>query len=113
MPPRPGSRHSFTLGVLDRKGRQYLTEARPYRYADHPDTRAHVVVQGDTLETLAGKYFAPMPRACGYWWAVGWFQPDPIFDPTIELEAGRTMFIISRRVLTDVVLGETRRRAHG
>jgi hypothetical protein len=38
------------------------------------------------------------------------FQPDPIVDPTLELELGRRLFIPSLRVLTDVILGEERRR---
>jgi len=38
------------------------------------------------------------------------FQPDPIIDPTLELEIGRRLFVPSLRVLTDVILGEQRRR---
>ena len=51
-----------------------------------------------------------MPRGCGFWWAIADFQPDPIVDPTLELEVGRTTFIPSERVLTDVILGPGRRR---
>ena len=50
-----------------------------------------------------------MPRGCGFWWAIADFQPDPIVDPTLELEVGRTIFIPSERVLTDVILGAGRR----
>jgi hypothetical protein len=49
-------------------------------------------------------------RACGFWWAIADFQPDPILDPTLELEPGRQLVIMSLRVLTDVILGEARRR---
>ena len=68
------------------------------------------VAQGDTLEGLAGRYFAPLPRACGFWWVLADFQPDPIVDPTLELDVGRRLVVPSLRVLTDVILSEQRRR---
>ena len=56
---------------------------------------------------------APLPRACGFWWAIADFQPDPIVDPTLLLEPGRRLFVPSLRVLTDVILGEAGRRTRG
>lgn len=108
MPPRSGSRHSFTFGTRDDGGRLFLTEREPYRFRELPDTRRHTVVQGDALWGLAGRYFAPLPRACGFWWVIADFQPDPIIDPTLALEPGRVLLIPSLRVLTDVVLGARR-----
>ena len=110
MAPRAGSRHSFALGLRDEEARLFLSEREPYRYREHPDTRVHVVAQGDSLFDLAGRYFAVLPRGCGFWWAIADFQPDPIVDPTLELEVGRRVFVPSLRVLTDVILGEQRRR---
>lgn len=110
MAPRTGSRHSFALGVPDELGRRFLSEREPYRFKEHTDTRVHVVAQGDTLEGLAGRYFAPLPRACGFWWVLADFQPDPIVDPTLELDVGRRLVVPSLRVLTDVILSEQRRR---
>jgi hypothetical protein len=68
------------------------------------------VVSSDSLFSLAGKYFAPLPRACGFWWVIADFQPDPIVDPTLALDIGRLLYIPSTRVVTDVILGESRRR---
>ena len=113
MPPRSGSRYTFSSGTYDDDGILYLTEREPYRFCAQPDTRLHTVVQGDTLFNLAGRYFAPLARACGFWWAIADFQPDPIVDPTLELDSGRTLFIPAVRVLTDVILGEARRRETG
>jgi hypothetical protein len=110
MPPQVGSRHSFSLGVRDDSGVLRLTDREPYGFHAHADNRTHMVVQGDTLWDLAGRYFAPLPRACGYWWAIAEYQVDPIVDPTLELDLGRRLVIPSLRVLTDVILGEAGRR---
>lgn len=111
MPPQVGSRYSFCLALTDDIGRRFLTEREPYGYVSFPDNRAHTVVGSDTLFSLAAQYFSPLPRACGFWWAIADFQPtDPIIDPFLALAVGRVLVIMSNRVLTDVVLGEARRR---
>jgi len=108
--PRTASRHSFTLGVADELARRFLTERVPYSFKEHTDTRVHIVAQGDTLYDLAGRYCAPLPRACRFWWVLADFQPDPIVDPTLELDVGRRLFVPSLRVLTDLILSDQRRR---
>jgi hypothetical protein len=110
MAPRAGSRFTFSLGILDAQGRRYLAEREPYRYYPHPDNTLYVVAQGETLFSIAGRAFAPLPRACGLWWAIADFQPDPILDPTLALVPGQQLVLPSLRVLTDVILGEARRR---
>jgi hypothetical protein len=110
VPPRVGSRFGFCSGIADDAGRRLLTEREPYRYRVLSDNRAHRVVEGDTLFALAGRYFAPLPRACGFWWVIADFQPDPILDPTLALTVGGTIVIPSTRVLTDAILAEARRR---
>ena len=108
MPSREGSRYMFCSGIRDDSGRLFLTEREPFGYRELPDTRRHVVADGDTLFSIAGRYFAPLERACGYWWAVADFQPEPIIDPTAPLVPGATVFVPSVRVLTDVILGRRR-----
>ena len=111
MPPRSGSRYTFCSGVLDDTGRLYLTDREPYRFHEHADTRTHMIVQGDALFDLAGRYFAPLPRACGFWWVIADF--NSILDPTVELEPGEKILIPSLRVLTDVILGQARKQEAG
>jgi hypothetical protein len=108
VPPHVGSRFSFSAALEDESGRLYLAGREPYRFTVHADTRIHRVTEGDTLFSLAGKYFEPLPRACGYWWAIADFQPDPILDPTLELERGAVLFVVSLRVLTNVILADPR-----
>jgi hypothetical protein len=76
MAPQTGSRFGFCLGVLDGAGRRFLTEREPDRYRPQLDNRVHHVVDGDSLFDLAGRYFAPLPRACDYGWAIADYQPD-------------------------------------
>jgi hypothetical protein len=114
MPPRAGSRYGFCLGIRDEAGHTFLTDREPYGFRPHADNRVHVVVQGDTLYGLAGRYFEPLPRACGFWWVIADFQPEVIIDPTLEIgPSGRRIWVPSVRVLTDVILGESRRRQVG
>ena len=106
MGPHVGSRYSFVTALEDESGRLHVTDREPYRFQSHSDTRTHRVVEGDSLFSLAGQYFAPLPRACGFWWVIADFQPEPIHDPTLELELGSVIYIPSLRVLTDVVLAD-------
>lgn len=110
MPPRRFSRFSFSAGVLDDAGRLLLTEREPFRFRPLPDTRQHVIHEGDTLFSLAGRYFAPLPRPAGLWWVIADFQPEPIHDPTLALALGRLLFIPSVRVITEEVFAEARRQ---
>lgn len=109
MPPRLYSRHSFTEGVSDDNDSVYLTEREPFRFQTFADTRTHVVHEGDTLFTLAVRYFAAFKRPAGLWWVIADFQPDPIFDPTIALAPGQVMLIPSERVVVERIFSEERR----
>lgn len=110
MPPRRFSRFTFSAAILDDDGRLLLTEREPYRFRALADTRQHVVQQGETLFTLAGRYFAPLPRPAGLWWVIADFQPEPIHDPTLALDLGRLVFVPSVRVITEEIFAEARRQ---
>ena len=111
MPPRKFSRHSFVLGVADASAPDalQLTERDPFGYVPLRDTRQHVVVQGDTLWSLASKYFRGFQRPAGLWWVIADFQPDPILDPTVALRVGSVVYIPSVRTVIERVFSETRR----
>lgn len=99
------SRFSRCTPAQDRQGRRFMTDRAPYRYRAHGDNRVHVVAQGDTLPALAAAYFAPLDRACGFWWVIADFQPEPIVDPVWPLYQQRVQVVIpSVRVLTDIIL---------
>jgi hypothetical protein len=110
MPPNRFSRHRFCTAAPDEEGRLFLDDRPVYGYRDLPDNRQHVVREGDTLWGLADLYFASMPRAAGFWWAIADFQPDPVHDPTIALTVGTTVVIPSLRTLQQEILNDARRR---
>jgi hypothetical protein len=104
-----GSRFAACAVLRDTKGRAYLGDRTPYCFHPHPDNRVHTVVQSDTLQSLAGMYFLPLTRPCGYWWAIGDFQAEPVVDPLVPLFQQRTQVVVpSVRVLTDIILAPRR-----
>ena len=109
MPPRRFSRHTFTSAVLDDEERLFLTDREPFRFRSLSDNRQHVVKDGETLFSLAGRYFAPLPRPAGLWWVIADFQPDPIHDPTVALDPGRVLVVPSMRTVIEEVFSEKRR----
>ena len=109
MPPRRFSRYAFSAAVLDDEERLLLTEREPFRFRPLADNRQHVVKEGESLFSLAGRFFAPLPRPAGLWWVIADFQPDPIHDPTVALEPGRVLIIPSVRTVLEEVFSERRR----
>lgn len=89
-------------------GYRALSERDIFAYRDLPDTVAHTVVEGETLWTIAGLHYAGVPRGCGLWWVIADFQPPPIYDPTIRLEPGTTLYLPSQRVLLEQILSDRR-----
>ena len=109
MPPRRFSRYTLAEAQYDDGDRLFLITPTPFRYQEFDDTTQHVCADGDTLWGITGKYLSGIPRACGRWDLVGMFQPEPIFDPTVRLEAGRVIYVPSARVIEEEILAEKRR----
>lgn len=115
MPPRRFSRHTFTLGFFDTglsgdvDERLQLTERAPFEFRVLADNRHHVVSEGETLQSIAARYFASLFRPAGLWWVIADFQPDPVHDPTLTLETGTVLIIPSERTVQEFVFSEQRR----
>lgn len=115
MPPRRFSRHTFTTAsMIDTDGdgsddALMLTEPEPYRFRQFPDNTIHTVKEGDSLFTLAAKYYRKAKRPAGLWWVIADFQPDPIHDPTIKLTKGTKLVIPSFRTVVEEIFAEKRR----
>jgi hypothetical protein len=109
MPPRRFSRHTFTEAYEDDNGRLMLTEPEPFRYQSFPDNRIHTVKGGETIFSIAAKYFRPLPRPSGFFWILMDFQPVPIIDPTLKLAEGSKLVVPSLRTVLEEVFSEKRR----
>ncbi len=106
MPPRINSRYLSTEGVVDDNGYFHLTEREPFKYdANLPGTIRHRVGAGESIFTIAFKYYDPFPNAEHLWWVLCEFQPDPILDPTLDLAENRIIFVPTLRVIQEKVLG--------
>ena len=114
MPPGRFSRHRFTFATLGSDGTLSLSDRVPYAFREFNDNRRHVVVEGDNLWNLAGRYFRSesIERPSGLWWVLADFQPQPIFDPTLKLAPGRVIHVPSFRTLFEEILNERRRAEH-
>jgi hypothetical protein len=111
MPPREFSRFTFTNGVTDASGRMILEDREPFRYVKRDDNVQHVVRTGDTLFSLAARYFKGFDRPDGLWWIIADFQPQPILDPTLLLVEGSVVIVPSVRTVHEDVFSEKRRGA--
>jgi hypothetical protein len=111
MGPKRLSRHRFTRGIRDATGALVLSAPQPFRFVEREDNIEHVVAEGDSLFTLAGRFYERIDpeRACGLWWIIADFQPEPIFDPTCRLEVGSTIYAPSVRTVLGEVFAESRR----
>jgi hypothetical protein len=110
VPPFKFSRFQFTaaLNDIDRPEILFLTDRERFVFRELPDTRTHIAREGDTLFTLAHRFFRGLDRPSGFWWIIADFQPDPIHDPTISIGLGRTLFIPSLRTVTEEIFSEKR-----
>ncbi len=109
MPPRRFSRFTFAEALLDTNERLFLFGQEPFRFRAFTDNREHIAREVDTLFNLAGQFFKPFDRPAGLWWIIADFQPQPILDPTLKLDAGKLMFIPSLRVVSEEIFSEERR----
>lgn len=109
MPPRLNSRHTFCTAQADANGNLFLSEREPFVYQSLSDNILHTVAKGESLFTLAARYYAPLSRPAGLWWIIGDFQPDPIFDPTVALEENSLLVIPSLQTVLSLVFSEDRR----
>lgn len=110
MPPRLYSRYQFCTQLTDAGGALYLSERDPYRYQPFSDNIEHKVAGGDTLQSIAARYYAALPDPDLLWWVIADFQPVPIFDPTIALAPGTTIVVPSIATLREQIFNEVRQQ---
>jgi hypothetical protein len=109
MPPGINSRYLFCWGLKDEEGRIGLSEREPFGYQDLDDNRYYPVAAGDTIFSIAERAFPSFDRACGLFWVIADFQPEPITDVTLALSVGAELVIPSEKTVKTRVCDERRR----
>jgi hypothetical protein len=99
----------FSTAALDDTSALVLDDYEPFRYVARSDNAHHTVREGDSLWTLAARYFDVFPRPSGLWWILADFQPVPILDPTLRLVPGTLLVIPSVRTVEEEIFTERRR----
>ena len=82
---------------IDSNGNRYIyiQSREPISYRSDGKNQMYVVRAGDTLEILASRFFNGFPTPARLWWLLAEYQPEPIFDPTLQLEPGLLLVIPS------------------
>ena len=93
----------------DSRARLYTTEYEPFAYEDLPDNIEHTVMEGETWDSIAHKYWAPIFQAGALWRYIADFQPTPVIDPFIKLKANQVIVVPSRNTLYTKILDSDRR----
>ena len=114
MPPGERSRHLFCdvideVRSSDGETQRWLTDRVPFRYRPLADTIVVTARDGQTLDHIAGQLYRALDRACGLWWVLADFQPEPIHDPTLVLAPGRLIHCPSLRGVREQILSPRRR----
>jgi hypothetical protein len=110
VPPRRFSRYQYSVATLDQSGALLLSDPEPFAYVALADNVIHTAETGDRLWFLAHRYFQPLARPSGLWWILADFQPVPIFDPTLSIPAGTTIYIPSVRTVLEQIFNANRQQ---
>lgn len=106
--PEEDSRYLLSLELELEDGDLVWTFPEPLGEFSSEDDVHHTVRQGETLFTLAGRYYSGVKRPCGLWWAIAEYQSPPIKDPLNVLEDGSIIKIPSLRTVLEIFLNEDR-----
>lgn len=110
MIPGVLSMYRFCTALTDPfTGQLYLTDPAPFAYQELDDTREHTVSDGDTWESIAGKYYRAIPGGAELWPVIAAFQPHPPMDASVPPERGAIVYVPSERTIFEVVFNEARR----
>lgn len=94
------SRYTLSRVITSDTGYIFTSQRIRLEFEDLPENRYHVVMDGDTLHTLAAKYLpANDGIETGFWWAIADFQPEAINDPTLKLKAGTVLVIPAKEYI--------------
>ncbi len=104
------SAYQLSYETYDIDANLYTAEYEPFTYQDLPDNIEHTVLEGETWDDIANRYWSPIFQAGALWRFVADFQPSAVTDPYIKLQAGAIIVVPSRNTLYTKILDPDRRR---
>lgn len=87
------SRYVFSNRFRFPDGEIFFEERNFLRFSERLDNRLYTIKAGDNLFNIAHRFFRTFERGAGLWWVIMDF--NNIFDPSQDLEPGRTLIIPS------------------
>lgn len=98
-------RYKLSNLIRDANNRLVLDLRARLEFQEMSDDIVHVAQDGDTLQLLAAVYYQGLPNAAALWWAIADYQPEPIQDPTVQLQRGQTIIIPSPAAVQEGLFG--------
>lgn len=106
--PSTYSRDRYCFGLFDGLGNLYLSDPAPVRFQVRADNISHVIIAGETWETIAlAEYGRPEVAH-----VLADYQPEPVIDMTIELIGGSELILPSPRMMYEEIFNDERREEH-
>jgi len=87
------SRYTFANRFRFSDDKIFFEERNFLRFSDRLDNQLYTIKEGDNLFNIAHRFFETFERGAGLWWVIMDF--NNIFDPSQDLEIGRTLIIPS------------------
>jgi len=102
MSSGPRSRHVLARLLQNDEDQIFSADREPLEFRQDRRNRMHTVIRGDTLWTLAERYFPHYAGAANLWWVIADYQDPPIIDPTIALAPGSFVVIPPPEIMLEL-----------
>lgn len=101
------SRYNLADVIIEEDGGMHFGMRDRLLWQDLAGVLSHIVIEGETLWTIAAKYYGSTPGSPGseLWWVLADFQPEPMNDPTISLSPGQTLLIPPKEAVLSALAG--------
>ena len=91
-------RYLFCIETTDANGNLILSKRVPYRYKELGDNIIHTSLEGESIQDIAQIFYGKLygqRESRNMFWIICDFQPQPILDCTLTMEAGQKIIVPS------------------
>ena len=104
-------RYLFCIETTDENGNLILSKRIPFRYQKFGDNVVHTCLEGESVNDIAQIFYGKIyghREARNMFWIICDFQPQPILDCTLTMEAGQKI-IVPSPITIDVYIRDPER----